>query len=82
MLLAAMPASRPSTATGFLEGVAWPVREGLSNNRLQQTARWQFAAPLLNRVFDERLLNDPCTSRSSASSATSERSPLEGGFAS
>jgi hypothetical protein len=22
-----------------------------SNNRLQQTARWQFAAPLLKRVF-------------------------------
>ena len=42
---------RPTTATVFIEGVAWPVREGLSNNRLQQTARWQFAAPLLNRVF-------------------------------
>jgi hypothetical protein len=37
--------------TGPLEVPAWPVREGLSNNRLQQTARWQFAAPLLKRVL-------------------------------
>jgi hypothetical protein len=28
------------------------VREGLSNSRLQQTARWEFRAPLLTPVFD------------------------------
>ena len=46
--------SRATTAAngaGVLEVLAGPVREGLSNNRLQQMARWQFAAPLLNRVL-------------------------------
>jgi hypothetical protein len=44
-------ATTTQNVDGLLEVLAWPVREGLSNNRLQQTARWQFAAPLLNRVF-------------------------------
>jgi hypothetical protein len=44
-------ATTTDNGSGLLEVLAWPVREGLSNNRLQQTARWQFAAPLLNRVL-------------------------------
>jgi hypothetical protein len=51
MVVKVSPATTTGNGAGLLGVLAWPVREGLPNNRLQQTARWQFAAPLLKRVL-------------------------------